>query len=172
MANIRRGPIPSDLGWLNDLLDDYSERLRKLEAPSGEQLANLVHKSLLPVAVRRIQNDAAITPTTGSHGVVTVEVPVGYTRAVVNATAAVNLRNNDPSGWSLLMVGCMIAGMSTSPNWSTVTAQEYGLGIASDSRVLEGLTPGSAFDISAQVSFPGTYTLPIVRVTGSVLFLP
>lgn len=42
MPNPRRGPLPSDLGWLNDLLDDYAERLGKLEAPSGEALANTV----------------------------------------------------------------------------------------------------------------------------------
>ena len=42
MSNLRRGPLPSELGWLNDMLDDYAERLRKLEAPSGEALSNTV----------------------------------------------------------------------------------------------------------------------------------
>lgn len=42
MSNRRRGPIPDELGWLLDALDDYAERLRKLEAPSGEALSNTV----------------------------------------------------------------------------------------------------------------------------------
>lgn len=42
MASGRRGPIPDELGWLIDALDDYAERLRKLEAPSGEALSNTV----------------------------------------------------------------------------------------------------------------------------------
>lgn len=42
MSNVRRGSIPDELGWLVDALDDYAERLRILEAPSGEALANTV----------------------------------------------------------------------------------------------------------------------------------
>lgn len=42
MVNTRRGPIPDELGWLIDTLDDYAERLRTLEAPSGEALSNTV----------------------------------------------------------------------------------------------------------------------------------
>lgn len=42
MANIRRGPIPSDLGWLTDYLDGHEERLRTLEGPDGGQAAGVL----------------------------------------------------------------------------------------------------------------------------------
>lgn len=42
MVHSRRGPIPDELGWLLDLLDDHTDRLRTLEAPSGEALGNTV----------------------------------------------------------------------------------------------------------------------------------
>lgn len=41
-GNIRRGPIPSDLGWLADTLDDTEERLRTLEGPDGGQAAGVL----------------------------------------------------------------------------------------------------------------------------------
>lgn len=40
--NINRGPIPSDLGWLVDVLDDVEERLRTIEAPDGSQFTQTV----------------------------------------------------------------------------------------------------------------------------------
>lgn len=42
--NLRRGPIPSDIGDLVDELDDIQERLRTLEAPGGEALYSTVKK--------------------------------------------------------------------------------------------------------------------------------
>lgn len=42
MSSIRRGPIPSDLGWLVDFLDDTEERLRTLEGPDGGQAAGVL----------------------------------------------------------------------------------------------------------------------------------
>lgn len=42
MPNVRRGPLPSELGWLNDLLESLSDRVRALEVPSGEALNNTV----------------------------------------------------------------------------------------------------------------------------------
>lgn len=44
MRNSRQGAIPSDVGALVDRLDDYAERLRNLEAPSGEALSSTVAK--------------------------------------------------------------------------------------------------------------------------------
>lgn len=41
-ANIRRGEIPSELGWLVDILDGYEERLRTLEGPDGGQAAGVL----------------------------------------------------------------------------------------------------------------------------------
>lgn len=44
MGNSRRGPIPSELSWLLEELDNHARRLDTLEAPSGENLANTVEK--------------------------------------------------------------------------------------------------------------------------------
>lgn len=44
MRNTRQGAIPSELGWLVDELDGISERLQRLEAPSGEALSSTVAK--------------------------------------------------------------------------------------------------------------------------------
>lgn len=44
MRSSRQGAIPSELGWLVDLLDSVESRLRTLEAPSGETLGNTVAK--------------------------------------------------------------------------------------------------------------------------------
>lgn len=58
MASGRRGPIPDELGWLIDALDDYAERLRTLEAPSGEALSNTVAKLQALVTDIQAQLDA------------------------------------------------------------------------------------------------------------------
>ncbi|UYL87151.1 minor tail protein [Microbacterium phage OscarSo] len=52
--NTRQGPIPSELGWLVDELEDLAERLRTLETPSGEALSSTVAK--LQDLVTDIQN--------------------------------------------------------------------------------------------------------------------
>lgn len=44
MRSSRTGAIPSDIGWLIDELADISDRLRTLEAPSGEALSSTVAK--------------------------------------------------------------------------------------------------------------------------------
>lgn len=53
MRSSRQGAIPSELGWLIDELDSFAERLRTLEAPSGESLQNTVAK--LQALVENIQ---------------------------------------------------------------------------------------------------------------------
>lgn len=58
MINNRRGPIPSELDWLIDTLDGYEERLRTLEAPSGEALSSTVAKLQALVANIQAQLDA------------------------------------------------------------------------------------------------------------------
>lgn len=50
MRGQNQGAIPSELGELIDLLNDHSERLRTLEAPSGEALASTVDKLQAVVA--------------------------------------------------------------------------------------------------------------------------
>lgn len=61
MRSTRQGAIPSDLGWLVDELDDISERLRTLEAPSGESLSSTVAKLQALVADIQAQLDAWTT---------------------------------------------------------------------------------------------------------------
>lgn len=61
MLNNRRGPIPSELDWLIDTLDGYEERLRTLEAPSGENLSATVAKLqglVKPVTIYRRESGA------------------------------------------------------------------------------------------------------------------
>lgn len=58
MRSSRQGAIPSDLGWLVDELDSISERLRTLEAPSGEALGSTVAKLQALVADIQAQLDA------------------------------------------------------------------------------------------------------------------
>jgi hypothetical protein len=58
MRSRRQGSIPSDLGWLVDELDDIAERLRTLEAPSGEALGSTVAKLSALVANIQAQLDA------------------------------------------------------------------------------------------------------------------
>lgn len=58
MRSRRQGSIPSELGWLVDELDDIAERLRTLEAPSGEALGSTVAKLQALVADIQAQLDA------------------------------------------------------------------------------------------------------------------
>lgn len=44
MNNMRRGPIPSDIGWLADLLDSIERRLFELETPDSAQYNQTVSK--------------------------------------------------------------------------------------------------------------------------------
>lgn len=58
MLSSRRGPIPSELDWLIDTLDSYEERLRTLEAPSGEALGSTVAKLQALISNIQAQLDA------------------------------------------------------------------------------------------------------------------
>ena len=58
MRSANQGPIPSELSDLIDKLKDYEERLRKLEAPSGEALSSTVAKLSALVANIQAQLDA------------------------------------------------------------------------------------------------------------------
>jgi len=58
MRSSRQGAIPSDLGWLIDQLDGIAERLRALEAPSGEALSSTVAKLQALVTDIQAQIDA------------------------------------------------------------------------------------------------------------------
>lgn len=58
MRSSRTGAIPSDIGWLIDELADISDRLRTLEAPSGEALSSTVAKLQALVEDIQAQIDA------------------------------------------------------------------------------------------------------------------
>lgn len=58
MRRSTQGPIPSDIGDLIDTIDDILDRLRTLEAPSGEALGSTVAKLTALVADIQSQLDA------------------------------------------------------------------------------------------------------------------
>lgn len=58
MRSSRQGAIPSELGWLIDELDGLDDRLRLLEAPSGEALSSTVAKLQALVTNIQAQLDA------------------------------------------------------------------------------------------------------------------
>lgn len=174
----RQGAIPSELGDLIDELDEIQRRLRILESPSGNDLASTVARLgsiAKPVSFYRLDSPATITAAQSVAAAVSVPVPDGYTRAIVNATAAATLRSNDATGvWALFMVAARITpdgGTSFHNQWGSVDGQKYGGVSASSAATLEDLVPGSSIDVEALVSFPGTYTLPRASVAGSILFL-
>lgn len=180
MRSSRQGAIPSELGDLIDELRNHENRLRTLEAPSGESLSSSVAKLtatldalLEPVVFSYSQTDVPFTPTAAEHAVTTVTVPAGFTRALVTVTASANLFNNaPPGGWALLMVTPLVnsAGAGVT-NWASVTAQEYGFNSTTGAAELAALTAGETIELAAGISFPSAHTLPIARVSGSVLFL-
>lgn len=182
MRSSRVGAIPSDLGDLIDELGDVQRRLRILEAPSGESLASTVGKieasiaSLVqPVAFYRQESPAAVTSVASPFAAVSVAVPDGYSRAIVNATATATLRSNDAAGgWALMNTAAIISpvpGASFYNQWASVDGQKYGGASASSAAVLDGLEAGSSVNVWALVSFPGSYTIARASVAGSVLFL-
>ena len=61
MRRSTQGPIPSDIGDLIDTIDDILERLRTLEAPSGEALSSTVAKLQALVANIQAQLDAWVS---------------------------------------------------------------------------------------------------------------
>lgn len=169
-----RTPV-EDVARLSVELREISRRLDLLEAPSGTQKARTAAKMVEPAAFYRLESPAVFSSGASPAAVVSVPVPDGYTRAIVNATAAATLRSNDAAGgWALLMVGARITpsgGTSFYNQWASVDGQKYGGASAASAALLEDLTPGSSIVVEAMVSFPGTYTLPRASVAGSILFL-
>lgn len=173
------GSIPSELGWLVDMLDDYERRLRILEAPSGEALGNTVAKlaesiasTVLPVAVRGYEQPAAILPTASDFAIADTVVPEGYTRAIVQATAVASLRSNAAAGVTGgLVVACTITSSIAYTTWNDVAGQQYGFAAAPNTAILTGLVAGATISVRARVSFPQPFTLGRASVDGSILFL-
>lgn len=172
-----QGPIPSELGFLIDRLNDYEERLRTLEAPSGNDLASTVAKLqelVKPATIYRREDPATITAAASPLAAVSTPVPAGYTRALVHVTASATLRSNELAGVSTLFMCAAIVAASGGAfynQWGSVDGQKYGGVQATSAAVVEGLAPGDTVDVHALVSFPGAYTIGRASVAGSILFL-
>lgn len=115
VRNIRRGPLPTELGDLIDTLDDIEERLRTIEAPGGEALANTVATLQALVANIQAQLDAyLLTRYTNSQ--------IDSKDAVVSAsiTPAINaaLAGNVAIGGTLLVPNAY----NTDITWTRRTA--------------------------------------------------
>ncbi|KJL25936.1 hypothetical protein RN51_00443 [Microbacterium oxydans] len=91
MRSSRQGAIPSDLGWLIDELDSFSDRLRTLEAPSGESLGNTVAKLQTLVSDIQSQLDAwaAGRRTDAQTDVVIDQKIAAYVAAVLAGNVAI-----------------------------------------------------------------------------------
>lgn len=168
-----QGAIPSEIGDLIDTIDDILDRLRTLEAPSGEALANVIDRTILPVPVYILEGDATIPSAIGPVVSTTVAVPAGYTRAIVQATADIVVKSNQSTGWALLNGACRVTpdgGQPSYVQWSSVDAQRYGNAVASSSVVLSGLTAGEVITIEALASFAPAYTFARAAIVGTVLF--
>lgn len=78
MRSSRVGEIPSEIGWLIDELDDFSQRLRTLEAPSGESLNSTVPKLTALVANIQAQLDSWVAGR-WTNAQITTEISSGIT---------------------------------------------------------------------------------------------
>lgn len=179
MSSSRQGQIPSELGWLVDLLENVQGRLRTLEAPSGEALSSsvakleaLIETAVVPVDIRVMDGTAAIGGSAASFAAASVPTPAGYTRALVSATAQAALRNTgEESSWGILQVACLVAGVGTLSARQTITGTQQGSASASNSALLSDLSEGDPVTASAWVSFGGTSDLGVASTMGQVLFL-
>ena len=98
MRNTRQGAIPSDLAWLIDTLDGYEERLRTLEAPSGEALSSTVAKLQALVANIQAQLDAW---TATRYTNATIDAKDAAVSAQINPAIAATLAGNVGIGGAL-----------------------------------------------------------------------
>lgn len=179
MRSSKLGAIPSEIGWLVDELDDFAQRLRTLEAPSGESLSSsvaklqaLVETSVAPVSIRVMDGAAAIGGSAAAFAAASVATPAGYTRALVSATAQASLRNTGAAGsWGILQVACLVAGTGTLTSRQSIAGGQQGGASATNSALLTGLNEGDAVTASAWVSFGGTSDLGAASTMGTVLFL-
>jgi len=177
MRSSRQGAIPSELGWLIDTLDSYEERLRTLEAPSGEGLSNAVARLqglVKPATIYRSESPAPITAAVSPFAAFSIPVPGGYTRALVHVTATATLRSNEPlgTGRSLTCAAVIVGASGPFANQvQTVNGQWFGSVSATSAAVVEGLAPGGTVDVHALVSFAGVFAAAGVSVAGSIIFL-
>lgn len=98
MPNPRGGALPSELGFLIDILDDYERRLRLLESPSGEALSSTVAKLTALVANIQAQLDAW---TASRYNNATIDAKDAAVQAQINPSIAAVLAGNVTIGGAL-----------------------------------------------------------------------
>lgn len=111
MPRPSQGSIPSELGWLVDMLDDYERRLRTLEAPSGEALGNTVAKLAALVNDIQAQLDAwAATRWTNAQILAQIDARIAAAFAGnVSITGSLTV-NGALAAASLSTAGALYAG--------------------------------------------------------------
>ena len=132
-----------------------------LSLPAGIIDNAALASPVIPESVYDIATNFGLTISYVTKTSVTVEVPAGFTKAVVAMVGRVfaynpNTTGGGGDGADYLYGRVTIAGVagvglpSVVPGWSS-----SGLNVAPMSRVLSGLTPGSTFDIllSARTSY-------------------
>lgn len=111
MRSSRQGAIPSELGWLIDALDGFSERLRTLEAPSGEALNSTVPKLQALVADIQSQiNQWATTRWTNAQILEQIDAKIAAAFAGNVAITGSLTVNGAIAGASLSTGGSLTAG--------------------------------------------------------------
>lgn len=177
MAGGYADPPGAGLDVLAREIADLRDRLSELEAPTASQmyssLDHITESTILPVEIMRIDNSPSISATLAAEfATVNTTVPAGFTRALVSFTVAARLRSNEAGGSDALMtVSPTVEGTPQLTIWGTIFGQKYGTVSAPATEVLQGLTGGDVITVGAMVAFPGTYNLPQVIVSGSILFL-
>lgn len=104
MPRPSQGSIPSDLGWLVDMLDDYERRLRTLEAPSGEALGNTVAKLSALVSNIQDQLDAYMA---GRYTNAQIDAKDAAVAALIDSKIAAAFAGNVSIGGTLTVAGAV-----------------------------------------------------------------
>lgn len=178
MPRPSQGSIPSELGWLVDMLDDYERRLRVLEAPSGEALGNTVAK--LQDALAKLQDTIAAIPITlattvrtsgfglaagrNTYATATLVVPDGKTSAAILGIGAAMALDKTSGGLTSANARILIDGAASG---GFPAAKDAGASVvanvmnAQHAHTLTGLVAGATITVAFQISplnpaaFPG-----------------
>lgn len=166
MTNIRRGPIPSDLGWLADELDAIGDRLRTLEGPDGGQAAGVLaylaglrtYGGTAPSFNSGSVPNDAVTRWFDSTIAITLDVP---TKKLL-VTASVGEASVDPDGSFVIgrvsyeirdSSGAVLSGCAVGTNSGKIyTAERMGLSISTGPQRHEIVDP---------IANPGPYTVSL-----------
>lgn len=112
MSGPNRGKIPSELGWLIDLLDGYGERLSTLEAPDGAQVVQARKKLLETIAALEVAQDEIESLVSGLNARITAFIDndvSAMVEAKVEAALAAKLAGDVAIGGTLSVAGRVTA---------------------------------------------------------------